>query len=92
MIKHKDNGNMHKPTILHGRGVFTQLSHFHADIWHQLQLVYHDEEDDVVLEPLVSVSSTMLHELPVAHLTYEQLESFTQQWPYHDITTTPELV
>ena len=69
--------------------MFTQLSHFYADIWHQLQLVY---DDDVLLEPVVSVSSTMLHELPVADLTYEQLGSFSQQWPYHNITTPSELV
>jgi len=87
MVKYKDDD---ESTILHGRGVFTQLPRFHADIWHQLQLVFHGE-DDVVLEPLVSVSSTMLHELPVANLAYEQLESFTQQWPYCD-NTTPELV
>ena len=77
--------------MLHGRGVFTQLPHFYADIWHQLQLVYHGE-DDVVMEPVVSVSSTMLHELPVANLSYEQLASFYQQWPYRDVTTPPELV
>ena len=88
---YEDNSQLHKPTVLHGRGVFTQLPLFYADIWHQLQLVYHGE-GDVVMEQMVSVSSTMLHELPVANLSYEQLASFSQQWPYHDVTTPPELV
>lgn len=90
-IDHKDNGQLHKPTVLHGRGVFTQLPHFYADIWHQLQLVYCGE-DEVVMDPVMSVSSTMLHELPVTDLSYEQLASFSQQWPYHNVRTPPELV
>ena len=90
IIDHEKNGQLHKPTVLSGQGVFTQLPHFYADIWHQLQL-YHGE-DDIAMEPMVSVSSTMLHELPVANLSYEQLASFSQQWPYHNITTPPELV
>lgn len=43
-----------------------------------------------MLEPIVPVSTTMLHELPVTDLTYEYLEGFSQQWPYCDLTTTPE--
>lgn len=91
-IKNRADNRMHAPTVLHGRGVFTQLPHFYADIWHQLQLVYHGEDNDVVLEPVVSVSSTMLHELPVANLSYERLASFSQQWPYDNITSPQELV
>ena len=89
--KHEGDPQTHEPTVLHGQGVFTQLPHFYADIWHQLQLMYHSEHD-VLLEPVVSVSSAMLHELPVANLSYEQLGSFSQQWPYHNITTASELV
>ena len=92
-VKHQNDGQAHKPIVLHGQGVFTQLPHFYADIWHQLQFVCCDgDEEGVTLQPLISVSSTMLHELPVANLSYEQLTSFSQQWPYCDITTVSELV
>ena len=80
------NASSIKPTILSGQGAFTQLPSFLADVWHQLQFVYKNEEIDTALEPVVPVSTTMLHELPVTDLTYEQLEGFSQQWPYCDLT------
>jgi len=79
-----------KSTILPGQGVFTQLPSFLADVWHQLQFVHQNEENDTMLEPVVPVSTTMLHELPVTDLTYEQLEDFSYQWPYCDFTTIPQ--
>jgi len=85
----KDSAS-NKRIILPGQGAFTQLPSFLADVWHQLQFIHQNEESDTMLEPIVPVSTTMLHELPVTDLTYEHLEGFSQQWPYCDLTTTPE--